>query len=47
METVEFDNKTAFKKLWVTNALDGFEDLLVDGRTISLLGESMRDFRIS
>ena len=47
METVEIDNKTAFKKLWVTNALDRFEYLLVDGRTISLLGESMRDFRIS
>ena len=43
IHTVNFS--TAFKRRFVTNALDGSEDYLVSDRLFKLIGEEMQEFR--
>ena len=45
-QAVKFDVNSAFKSVWVMNALDGSEDYLVGDQIFSLDGESMRNFRV-
>ena len=45
MQDVRINESSAFKSVWVTNALDGSEDYLVSDKIFSLVGESMRSFR--
>ena len=41
----ELDTKKAFKRLFVTNALDGSEDHLVSEKLFNLVGNEMLKFR--
>ena len=45
MQDVRINESSAFKSVWVTNALDGSEDYLVSDKIFSPVGESMRGFR--
>ena len=45
MQDLRINESSAFKSVWVTNALDGLEDYLVSDKIFSLVGESMRAFR--
>ena len=45
MQDVRINESSAFKSVWVTNALDGSEDYSVSDKIFSLLGEGMRSFR--
>ena len=42
---VKIDFKSAFKSVWVTNALGGSEDYLVSDKIFGLAGELMTRFR--
>ena len=42
---VKIDVKSAFKSVWVANALDGSEDYLVSDKIFGLVGELMASFR--
>ena len=42
---VKIDVKSAFKSVWVKNALDGSEDYLVSDKIFGLVGESMTSFQ--
>ena len=42
---IDVDFKSVFKKLFVTNKLDGSEDFLVSDKLFSLIGDEMLDFR--
>ena len=41
IQDVRINENSAFKSVWVTNALDGSEDYLVSDKIFSLVGESM------
>ena len=42
---LNIDVDSAFKQLWLTNALDGSEEFLVSDRIMSLVGTKMREIR--
>ena len=42
---LNIDISSAFKQLWLTNALDGSEDYLVSDRITRLVGTKMREIR--
>ena len=42
---VKIDVKSAFKSVWVANALEGSEDYLVSDKIFGLVGKSMTSFR--
>ena len=42
---VKIDVKSAFRSVWITDALDGSEDCLVSDKMFGLFGESMTSFR--
>ena len=46
-DAITTDLSQVFKKLFVTNKLDGSEDYLVSDKLFSLIGNEMKDFRNS
>ena len=44
-DALKIDKASAFKSVWVSNALDRSEDYLVSDRIMRLVGTSMQDFR--
>ena len=43
--SLEIDETSRFKALWVTNALDGSEDYFISERVFALVGEKLQAFR--
>ena len=43
-DTRRTDKTSAFKSVWVSNALDGSEIFLVSNRIMRLIGTSMQEF---
>ena len=43
-DTLRIDKTSAFKSVWVSNALDGSEIFLVSNRIMRLVGTSMQAF---
>ena len=43
-DTLRIDKTSAFKSVWVSNALDGSEVFLVSSRIMRLVGTSMQAF---